>query len=115
MSLIKESVLLLEEGRYPGACFLAMTSIDEAGKLTVLRFFAHKRAQELGIPELPAGDPKAIIGFLRDHSDKAAQAATWSFYVNSGADRRHGMNPKSGIVRTSGIILLVRSGNWMNV
>lgn len=92
-----------------------MTAIEEAGKLTILRLFAHKQLEELGFPESAVIDPTKLMRFLRNHPEKAREAAVWSLYINAGADRRHGKHPTSGMERTSGVILLVRSGRWMTL
>lgn len=115
MSLLRESVELFAKQCFPRACFLAMTAMEEAGKLTVLRFFAHRQFEVCDLPEPIEMDQRRIMAFLRDHVDKARLAAAQSLYINAGADRRHGTHPISGLHRTSGVILLVRSGRWMNL
>lgn len=111
--LLAEAADGFGNGRFPRACFLAMTAIEEAGKLAVLRFFAHAQAQKIGIDPQDV-DLAALSEFLRGHPEKAREAATWSLEINAGADRRHGVHPASGVRRTSGLMLLVRSGEWMN-
>lgn len=41
--------------------------------------------------------------------------ANLSLFLNKEADKRHGTHPISGVQRTSGIILLVHSKNWMKL
>lgn len=115
LSLLGESLQFFENDRYPRACFLAMTAIEEAGKLAVLRFVAHKRLELLGVRDPSIIEGVKIVQYLRDHESKAREAAAWSLYINAGADRRHGIHPRSGMHRTSGVILLVRSGRWLKL
>lgn len=89
-----------------------MTAIEEAGKLAVLRFFANGKTEEPGVAPQDV-DVAALTEFLRDRPEKAREAVTSSLAMNAGADRRHGVHPRSGMHRTSGLILLVRSGQWM--
>ena len=112
--LIEEGSAKFREERFPRSCFLAMTAIEEAGKLSVLRLVARAELEQLGTSPREL-DVKGLCGFLRDHPKKARQAAAWSLHINAGADRRHGNHPVSGIHRTSGLILLVRSGQWMSI
>lgn len=100
--LIADGVSLFERERFPTAAFCGMTAIEEIGKLWWLIMAS--------IPEAKVG---AVIAELRNHPEKARMMAFSSLYVNSSADRRHGRDPVSGSVRTSGIILLARSGDWM--
>jgi len=115
--LLETAVQLFEQEQYATACFLAMTAIEEVGKLLVLRVVQGDALESFGGQlELPPElDTKELDKFLRDHLDKALQAAAWSLYINAGADRRHGVHPVSGIVRTSGVVLLARSGRWMDI
>ena len=115
--LLKTAVQLFEQKQYATACFLAMTSIEEVGKLLVLRLVQGDALEAFGsqLEAPPELDTKELDSFLRDHLDKALQAAAWSLYINAGADRRHGIHPVSGIVRTSGVVLLARSGRWMYI
>lgn len=115
--LLETAVQLFEQEQYATACFLAMTGIEEVGKLFVLRLVQGDTLEVCGgqlecPPEL---DTKQLDSFLRRHLDKALQAAAWSLYINAGADRRHGVHPVSGIHRTSGVVLLARSGRWMSI
>ena len=115
--LLQTAVELLEQEQYVIACFLAMTTIEEAGKLFVLQLAQGDVFKALGVQsgQPPQPNTKALDRFLRNHVEKALQAAAWSLYINTGADRRHGIHPVSKLHRTSGVILLARSGRWMNI
>jgi AbiV family abortive infection protein len=104
---------LLEKGNFPVACLLSMTAIEEAGKLPILIVTADRVRKLIGADEPTSKWLRRVQRYLRDHPEKARQAATWSLMINAGADRRQGTHPGSGISRTSGVILLVRSGQWM--
>ncbi len=113
--LLQTAIDLFEREHYPPACFLGMTTIEEAGKLPIFQLMQGDALRVLGVgPDhlsLPSG--KDLRKFTRSHLDKALQAAAWSLYINAGADRRHGIHPTSQMHRTSGVILLARSGLWM--
>jgi AbiV family abortive infection protein len=106
--LIKLAVKMFEQESYPVSCFLAMTSIEEIGKLILFR-------PMLECPDDSTIEVKGLNKIIRNHIDKAITSAAWSLYINAGADRRHGTHPLSKIHRTSGVILLARSGRWMNI
>ena len=103
--LLSTAEHLLQKEEYPVACFLAMTTIEEVGKLNVARF-AELAGQKL---------THKLLRHLSVHPVKAAQAATGGLFINAGADRRQGKHPVSGIHRTSGVIGLARSGHWMHI
>jgi len=105
---------LFEKDAPPTACFLAMTAIEEAGKLPLLIVTTGWVREFIGplVEPTPAW-VRRVQQYLRGHPEKARQAAVWSLMVNGAADDRHGRHPDSGIHRTSGVILLVRSGRWM--
>lgn len=115
--LLQNAVQLFERKQYALACFLAMTTIEEVGKLFVLQLVQGDLLKIVNAHAIKPAEPdlKELLRFLRSHLEKAIQAAAVSLYVNTGADRRHGIHPKSGIHRTSGVILLARSGRWMNI
>ncbi|MGI0015782.1 MAG: AbiV family abortive infection protein [Nitrososphaera sp.] len=115
--LLETAVNLFENETYPIACFLSMTAIEELGKLSVLAMAQVDSLKRFGLPvdANPEVNCKALNKFLRNHVEKAAEAAVGALYINSGADRRHGSHPLSGLIRTSGIILLARSGHWMSL
>lgn len=115
--LLATAVRLFEEGIIPVSCFLAMTTIEEVGKLIVLRMAQGVRLQGYpGDVEPPQVlDEAALRNFTRNHLQKAVQAAAWSLFINSEADRRHGVHPSSQIHRTNGVILLARSRRWMTL
>lgn len=120
LDLLQTAVALYREGRYPPACLSAMTCIEEVGKLQILRFVQGDvliGLRELGFDAPPptAFDASVLDKFLRNHLKKAVQAAAMSLHVNAGADQRHGIDPISGIHRTSGVVLLARSGRWMDL
>ncbi|OFV68788.1 MAG: hypothetical protein SCAL_000464 [Candidatus Syntrophoarchaeum caldarius] len=94
-----------------------MTAIEEIGKLFILQLVQGDVFKELGVKLEPPPDlnTKELNKFLRNHLDKALEAAASSLYINAGADRRHGVHPISGIHCTSGVVLLTRSGRWMSI
>lgn len=106
--LLQTTVELFEQEQYATACFLAMTAIEEVGKLFVLLCIQLR-------PPLSGLNTKELNKFLLDHLNKALQAAAWSLYINAGADQRHGVHPVSGMHRTSGVVLLARPGRWMDI
>jgi len=115
--LLQTAVKLFEQQQYALSCFLAMTTIEEIGKLFILQLVQGDVFKGLGVqleppPEL---NTKELNQFLRNHLDKALEAAASSLYINAGAGRRHGLHPISGIHRTSGVVLLARSRRWMSI
>ena len=112
--LLKSAVKFFEQERYATSCFLAMTAIEETGKLFVLQLAQGDIVKTFGDPpsELNTNN---LNKFLRDHLDKTFQAAADSLFINASADRRHGVHPISGVHRTSGVVLLARSGRWMEI
>jgi AbiV family abortive infection protein len=115
--LLQNAVQLFEGKQYALACFLAMTTIEEIGKLFVLQFAQGDLLKIVNQSTIkpPKLDLRKLGRFLRSHLEKAIQAAAVSLYINAGADRRHGIHPISGMHRTSGVILLARSGRWMDI
>ena len=115
--LLQNAVKLFVTKQYPLACFIAMTTIEEVGKLFILQIIQGDllKIVEENVKQVPEPDSGKLRHFLRNHLEKAIQAAAVSLYVNVGADKRHGIHPKSGLHRTSGVILLARSGRWMNI
>jgi AbiV family abortive infection protein len=111
----REAVQLFQQGEYPLACFAAITAIEETGKAVLLRHVEGTEMEELGIepPEkIHAGE---VENFLIDHREKALMAVAQSLNLNANADHRHGRHPESGVHRTSGLILLIKAGEWMGV
>jgi len=109
--LLQTAVELFEQENYPHSCFLAMTAIEEVGKLILLSLI-----QTVEILEPAAAiNSKPFNKSIRDHIKKSILAAAHSLYINAGADRRHGIHPISRMHRTSGVILLARSNQWMNI
>ena len=113
--LLENAVLLFKQGIAHLSCFLAMTCIEEVGKLIVLRMAQGLRLDGFGFEVEPPKtlNEKSLRRFTRDHLKKAVRAAAGSLYINAGADRRQGIHPLSHMHRTSGIILLARSRRWM--
>ena len=115
--LLANAVSLFEQGITPVSCFLAMTCIEEVGKLLVFRMAQGFRLE--GFPDEAEAprvlNEQSLRNFARNHLQKAIQAAAWSLYINAGADRRQGVHPTSQMHRASGIILLARSRRWMNL
>lgn len=118
--LIQTAIDLYEKKNYAIACFLSMTAIEELGKpfkLLMVEGNQTEKLNELGysvknIEELDFSD---LYKFFKNHLDKAVQAAATSLFINSSADRRYGIDPKSKMTRTSGVVLLARSGRWMEI
>lgn len=115
--LLRTAIKLFKQQQYAIPCFLAMTTIEEIGKLFILQLAQGDVFKKFGVnleppPEL---NTKELNKFLRNHLDKALEAAASSLYINASADRRHGVHPISGIHRTSGVVLLARSGHWMSI
>jgi AbiV family abortive infection protein len=108
-ALIDDAVLLYKKSQFPRASFCAMTAIEETGKLWILSL-QHMKATTNGNYK---PDSQKLTKILTDHTGKALQMAVHSLFINAGADRRHGMHPKSGIHRSTGVVLLARSGEWM--
>lgn len=118
--LLQTAIGLFENNQYAPSCFLAMTAIEEIGKLFVLQMVQGDIFGELGKlgfeEDLPKElDSRKLDKFLRNHLDKAVHAAATSLFINSGADRRYGVDKNSKMIRTSGVVLLARSGHWMIV
>lgn len=116
--LLQTAVKLFEQRQYAIACFLAMTTIEEIGKVFILRIAQRDEFETLSVIKLeplPELNTKGLYKFLRNHLHKALKAAAVSLYINAGADRRHGVHPISGMHITSGVVLLVRSGRWMSI
>ncbi len=115
--LLRTAVELFEQEQCAIACFLAMTAIEEAGKLFILQLAQGDVFKVLGIQseQPPQPNTRQLNKFLRNHLEKALQAAAWSLSINAGADRRHGIHPISKLHCTSGVILLARSGRWMDI
>lgn len=90
-----------------------MTAIEEIGKIIFLRTISISNMITLKT-KLSLNQEKEINKVLRDHSGKALEIANSSLYINQAADRRYGIN-SSGLHRTSGVVLLVYSGKWMEM
>jgi AbiV family abortive infection protein len=105
-SLIHKSMKLFEYEEYEISCFLAMTAIEEAGKLFQMRLFSLYGTEE---------DYKSLEKFLRNHIDKVIEAAVQSLFINCAADSRHKRHPESKALVTDGIIILARSKKWMKI
>lgn len=103
--ILDEALILYEKEHYQRAAFNAMTCIEECGKLWMIRMSNANFDSTCDLPSLGK--------LLRDHTQKTKNFAM-GFYINSAADRRQGSHPISKVYRTSGIILLVRSEEWMN-
>jgi AbiV family abortive infection protein len=108
-ALIDDAVLLYKKNQFPRASFCAMTAIEETGKLWILSL-QHMKATTNGKYK---PDSQKLTKILTDHTGKAFQMAAYSLFINAGADRRHGIHPISGIHRSTGIVLLARSREWM--
>lgn len=102
-NLLNESVSLYNLGFYSRAAFLAMTCIEECGKLWLIRLASINPTQI---------DLSQLNKELRNHTIKTLNSAM-GFFINSAADRRQGLHPLNKMSITSGIILLVRSEKWM--
>lgn len=102
-NILNESLQLYHTGFYQRATFLAMTCIEECGRLWIIR------SESLDPASIKLSQ---LNQSLRDHTDKTFNLAK-SFFINATADRRQGKHPVSKMHMTSGIILLARSKKWM--
>ncbi len=102
-NILNESLSLYNAGFYQRSTFLAMTCIEECGKLWMIRLASNK-------PE--SVDLSKLNMDLREHTTKTFHLAM-GFFINSEADRRQGIHSTNKMLRTGGIILLVRSRKWM--
>ncbi len=119
---LRQATSSFDSGDFALSCFMAMTCIEEAGKSSILDFgrVAMGVAMSGGDPQAEASTTakpgtRKLQYLLRNHTEKARQAATAALYVNAGADGRHGTHPVSGIHRTGGVVLLARSRQWMAI
>ncbi|AKL95569.1 hypothetical protein CACET_c21220 [Clostridium aceticum] len=113
VKLIYDAKLLFYKEKYALATFCAMTAIEEIGKFVFLHTIGTSNIIKLDT-ELSSHLMKEITKVLKDYSGKVLEVVNWSLYINAAADRRHGIHP-SGIYRTSGVVLLARSGKWAEV
>jgi AbiV family abortive infection protein len=102
-SQIDAARALYDQGRYPPACFLAMTAIEEMGKALV---FQKADANE----ELPS--PEELKG-MRQHDPKAFVGALVPMVLNDEARERHGRNPVTKLDRIDAVRYLAEGGGWM--
>lgn len=108
LELIRAAVREFTSGSTRVSCFLAMAAIEEVGKLPLMRY------AELSISTNLEYDPKKAARPLADHTGKALVGVAMSLMINAAVDRRHGSHPESQVALTSGIMLLIRSGQWMS-
>ncbi len=107
--ILKIAVFLFEKNNYNISCFLAMTSIEETGKLIALI-----QLHMFGTNTINDITPKSMK-FFKDHRKKAINATGAYLYTNIDADKRHGIDPSSKIHRTAGVFLLGLSHKWMEI
>lgn len=110
-SLLCESIELYKGNHFPRSCFLAMTAIEEAGKILNLwlnpGFFK-------GPPDYSKMSQAEIKKFSRDHADKA-QKATLPLWKNEEANRRYGIIPGTEFYWTFGLKKLADNRRWMDL
>lgn len=109
---VTTAIGLFDSYAYSQACFLAITAIEEMGKARTLQMvqsdiYPKKEPEKI--------DAKGIQDFLRNHKTKAIRAAASGLSVNHGAVRRHGRHEVANLNLSSGILLLAKSGKWMNI
>lgn len=102
-NILNESLQLYRAGFYQRAVFLAMTCMEECGKL----WFVRSESLDPTSIEMSQFDQ-----VLHDHTGKVFNLAM-GFFINATADRRQGKHPVSKMYITSGIMLLARSKKWM--
>ena len=102
-NILNESLQLYRTESYQRATFLAMTCIEECGKLWFVR------SESLDPTSIKTSQFNQV---LRDHTGKALDLSK-SFFINATADRRQGKHPVSKMYVTSGIVLLASSKKWM--
>lgn len=109
--LLCESIELYKSDHFPRSCFLAMTAIEEAGKIITLWL---NPGLFKGPPNYSEMSMAEIGKFFRDHSGKAA-AATLTLSKNKEADRRYGIIPSTNLPWTLGVKELVDPRRWMDL
>lgn len=91
------------------ACFLAMTAVEEAGKVGLLQFIRMMRTPLIV-------DTSELRSILSNHQKKALRSAASALCVNNRARRIYGTYPDSDFQLKDGLLLLARSGNeWMRI
>ncbi|GAA3880146.1 AbiV family abortive infection protein [Haloarcula argentinensis] len=109
---VRTAITLFSSGAYEPACFLAMTAIEEAGKVGLLQFI--RGNQFWGTPSRINTDELRSI--LSDHQGKALRSAASALCVNNRARRIYGTHPNSDLELKDGLLLLARAGNeWMRI
>lgn len=124
---ITSAIELHKKSLHPPACFLAMTAIEEAGKLQPLWILQG----DLPILELASIDleeeeleadfgaedlREAVSDLFQNHKNKALVAVTFATATNIGPVRRHGKYQEENINIVSGLPLVANTGNqWMNI
>lgn len=90
---------LYDQERWPQACFLAMTAIEEIGKALLIQ----RSDSEGELPErrdLTSHDPKAILGSVS------------TVIFNDAARERHGTNPTTGLARIEAVRYVAEGSEW---
>lgn len=109
---VRTAMDLFSSDDYESACFLAMTAIEEAGKVGLLQFI--RGNQFWGTPSRI--DTDELRSILSDHQGKALRSAASALCVNNRARRIYGTHPDSDIELKNGLLLLARAGNeWMRI
>lgn len=109
--LLNESIELYKLDHFPRSCFLAMTAIEEAGKILTLWL---NPGHIKGPPNFSKMSRTEIGKFFRNHSGKALEA-TLALWKNMEADRRYGMIPGTNINWTSLLKKLIDTQHWMDL
>lgn len=116
--LLLESMALFKEMHFARSCFLAMTSIEEAGKFSYLwnhpgnNSWSHSNSKD-GSYQCRTETNKEVTKFLADHHKKALEAVVLTLHKNEEANRRHGKDPRMGHFWTSGMREIIEHAGWM--
>lgn len=108
--LLSESVGLHKIDHFPRSCFLAMTAIEEAGKLCLCLNPAPFKESSIS-SQMTQGE---LHKLFRDHPAKAAEA-TVTLWRNAEADRRYGTIQGTNVNWTSCLKKLIEAECWMTL
>ena len=117
LNLINSAKRLFELKEYPLSCFSGMTALEEMGKLMALWGLQHGYPvfEYIKTEDNKNVDLGKLNKFLYNHRKKILRTAFFSFFINSGATRRHGRHPKNGVPVVDGIIQLASTEDWMKL
>lgn len=109
---VSTAIDLFTADAYQISCFVAMTAIEEAGKVGLLQFV--RGNQLMGTPSKV--NTKELRSILSDHQGKALRSAASAICVNERARRIYGTHPDCDLYLKDGLLLLARAGNeWMRI